>query len=66
MKLNYLTEELAFDDDADCAAFICDHGAESYLEQKPDGLVLQTGKAGAVLQAAKDAAFRRIDIKGQI
>jgi len=66
VKLGYLTEELAFDDDAECAAFLCDHGAEQYLEKKADGLVLQTGKAGAVFQAAKDAAFRKVDIKGQI
>ena len=66
MKLSYLTEELAFDDDAECAAFVCDHGAEQYLEEKLDGLVLQTGKAGAVFQAAKNTAFRKVDIKGQI
>lgn len=61
-----MTEELAFDDDAECAAFICDHGGEQYLEKKIDGLVFQTAKAGAIFQAAKDTAFRKVDIKGQI
>jgi hypothetical protein len=67
VKLRFLTEELGFESDQDCAAFICDHGGQNLIDNKPDsGITLATGKAGQTFQAARDAAFRRVDIKGQI
>lgn len=37
------------------------------MERKEDGDVrFQSGKAGAVFEGAKRAAFRSVDIKGQI
>lgn len=64
--MEYLTEELAFVDDQQCAQFICDYGGERLLEQKPDGVRFASGKAGNAFDHAKQQAFRGVDIKGQI
>ncbi|KAI9876964.1 MAG: hypothetical protein M1830_005185 [Pleopsidium flavum] len=64
--LRFITEELGFESDEESARFICDHGAQSLLEEREDGVRLLTGKAGSVFETAKNAAFKRVDIKGQI
>jgi hypothetical protein len=61
-----LTEELAFEDDRECAGFICDNGGELLLESKAGEPWFNSGKGGAIFETARAAAFRRIDIKGQI
>ena len=66
LSLRFLTEELGFESDQDCASFICDHGGQNLLENKEGALAFAAGKAGQVFQRAKDAAFRRVDLKGQI
>lgn len=66
MKLRVLTDELGFESDQDCAAFICDSGGQHLFEDKDDGVSFLTGKAGNLFQLAKEAAYRRVDIKGQI
>jgi len=66
LTLRFLTEELGFESDQDCASFICDHGGQALLENKESGPAFAAGKAGQVFQTAKDAAFRRVDLKGQI
>lgn len=66
MTLSFLTEELAFESAQDCAQFICEYGGEHLLETKTDGPILAAAKAGQVFEQAKSAAFRRVDIKGQI
>ncbi|KAJ9635832.1 hypothetical protein H2199_008185 [Coniosporium tulheliwenetii] len=66
VKIRFLTEELGFESDQDCVQFLCDHGAQGLLEDKTDSVVFQTGKAGLLFENAKNAAFRKVDIKGQI
>ncbi len=66
MKLRFITEELGFESDEESARFICDHGAQSLLEEQTDGVRLLSGKAGFIFETAKSDAFRRVDIKGQI
>ena len=67
LNLRFLTEELGFESDQDCAAFVCDHNGETLLVSKPDGVIsFAAGKAGLLFESAKVAAFRRVDIKGQI
>ncbi|PHH66793.1 hypothetical protein CDD81_5925 [Ophiocordyceps australis] len=66
VRLRFITEELAFESDADAAQFIIDHQGSDLLEQLPDHIVLSTGKAGSIFESAKSAAFRKVDIKGQI
>ncbi|RDL39809.1 Uncharacterized protein BP5553_04149 [Venustampulla echinocandica] len=66
VKLRFITEELGFESDGDAAQFICDHNGQTFLEEKDDGLHFLTGKAGQTFDAAKNAAFQKIDIKGQI
>lgn len=66
VKVDFLTEELAFVDDQQCAQFVFDHGGEKLLEQKADGVRFLSGKAGSIFDVAKQQAFRGVDIKGQI
>lgn len=66
VKVEYLTEELAFDSDQHCAQFLCDHGGEALLQSRPDGACFLSGQAGQIFEMAKGKAFRSVDIKGQI
>jgi SAC3 family protein LENG8/THP3 len=66
VKLRFVTEELGFESDSDAAQFIYDHQGEHLLVEKDDGLWFLTGKAGQLFETAKQAAFRKVDIKGQI
>lgn len=64
--MRFITEELGFDSDGEAVQFICDNGAQSFLEGTDDELRLCTGKVGQLFEQKKQAAFRSIDIKGQI
>lgn len=78
VSVHFLAQELAFhgesesdasDPDAgarQCLDFLCQHGGESLVERKEGDVRFLTGKAGAVFENAKAAAFRGVDIKGQI
>ncbi|KAK5119552.1 hypothetical protein LTR85_007380 [Meristemomyces frigidus] len=79
VSLHFLAQELAFNDNASddasdqdagprqCLDFLCQHGGEPFVERKDGGDVrFATGKAVALFEGAKAAAFRGIDIKGQI
>jgi hypothetical protein len=79
VSLDFLAQELAFRGDSEgdvsdpdaaarhCLDFICQHGGEDLVERKEDGAVrFLAGKAGAVFESARTAAFRGVDIKGQI
>ena len=75
MSLHFLAQELAFNsDDSDgsdpdagprhCLDFLCQHGGESFIERKGDGDVrFAAGRATAVFEGARAAAFRGIDAK---
>ncbi|KAL9092079.1 MAG: hypothetical protein Q9159_001078 [Coniocarpon cinnabarinum] len=66
LSLQYVTEELAFKDEQACAQFICEHGGEQLFEQKESGIRFLVAKAGQIFEKAKGAAFRTVDIKGQL
>ncbi|KAG8531550.1 uncharacterized protein KY384_003180 [Bacidia gigantensis] len=67
VKLRFVTEELGFESDDESARFVCDHGGQGFLDGKEDGEVrLLTSKALRFFEAAKTAAFKTVDIKGQI
>ncbi|KAM4054551.1 SAC3/GANP family protein [Hirsutella rhossiliensis] len=66
VKLRFLTEELAFESDAHTAQFIIDRQGQHLLEHRQEYIAFLTGKAGAFFEGAKSAAFRKVDIKGQI
>ncbi|RFU29049.1 hypothetical protein B7463_g7298, partial [Scytalidium lignicola] len=66
VKLRFVTEELGFESDADAAQFIFDHNGQHLLEEREDGIRFYTGKAGLLFETAKNGAFRKVDIKGQI
>ena len=66
MNIRFITEELGFESDEQSARFVLDHVSEQLLQETQDGVRLLTGKCGAAFGAAKQEAFRRIDIKGQI
>ncbi|KAI1462118.1 SAC3/GANP/Nin1/mts3/eIF-3 p25 family-domain-containing protein [Annulohypoxylon moriforme] len=66
LKLRYITEELAFESDAEAAQFIIDYGGQDFLQERPEHIVFLTGKAGMLFETARNEAFRRVDLKGQI
>ncbi|KAM5347962.1 hypothetical protein ACJ41O_007786 [Fusarium nematophilum] len=66
VKLRFITEELGFESDADAAQFIIDHQGQHLLEDRTDYIAFLTGKAGSLFESARSAAFRKVDIKGQI
>ncbi|KAL8243642.1 hypothetical protein R6Q59_009900 [Mikania micrantha] len=66
VRLRLITEELAFESDEDTARFMLEHNAGTLLQEKEDHVRLLTGKAGAIFEDARRAAFQQVDIKGQI
>ena len=66
MKIRFVTEELAFESDQETCQFLLQHAAEDILEEKEGQVLLLTSKAAAVFEQAKQAAFKSVDIKGQI
>lgn len=65
IKVRFLTEELGFESDNECAQFIIDHGGQNYLAENDGEFEFKPG-AFTVFENAKSAAFRKIDLKGQI
>jgi SAC3 family protein LENG8/THP3 len=69
VKLRFVTEELGFENDEEAAQFIIDHAGDVSTEllQEKEGVVrLLSGKVGQIFEAARNAAFGQVDIKGQI
>ncbi|KAI9677760.1 MAG: hypothetical protein M1829_002532 [Trizodia sp. TS-e1964] len=66
VSLRFITEELGFESDSESARFICDYDGRELLQGRDDGLRLLTDQAGTLFEAAKYAAFKTVDIKGQI
>lgn len=64
VRLQYISQELAFESDEEAGQFILDHGGKELLEEKDDSLRMLTGNR--VFEDAKNAAFASVDIKGQI
>lgn len=47
--------------------FLCHAGGEKFVEQRDDGDIrFMCSKAAGIFEGAKQAAFRSVDIKGQI
>ena len=69
MKLRFITEELAFENDGEAAQFVIDHAGDTATDLLPERegqIRLLTSKVGQVFDHARTAAFRSVDIKGQI
>ncbi|OJD37379.1 sac3 ganp domain protein [Diplodia corticola] len=68
INIKFLTDELGFESYQDCVQYLCDHGAQQFLEQKDDGSVIfhTQPQSAALFEQLKAGAFRRVDIKGQI
>jgi hypothetical protein len=68
VRLRFVTEELGFEGDQHAAQFIVDHVGEAVLEERNGDIMFLTAKADKlqVFEQLRAAAFRRIDIKGQI
>lgn len=68
VRLRFVTEELGFEGDQHAAQFIVDHNGESVLEERNGDIAFLTAKADKLqlFEHHRTAAFRRIDIKGQI
>ncbi|KAF4552847.1 SAC3/GANP-like protein 2 [Elsinoe fawcettii] len=66
LKVSFLTSELSFTDDQQCAQFLCDHSDEAFLEDREDGPRFLASKAAGAFEVARQKAFAMVDIKGQI
>ncbi|KAI9754344.1 MAG: hypothetical protein M4579_004742 [Chaenotheca gracillima] len=66
VKIRFITEELGFESDGESVQFLVDHNAQALIEEREDGIRLLSGKAGQLFETSKTAAFRKVDIKGQI
>lgn len=71
VDLRFLTEELGFESDGESGQFLTNHGAGEFLVEKKDedgSIVVRFNcpPAKPIFTAAKEAAFRKVDIKGQI
>ena len=66
VKIRFITEELGFESDEDSARFILEYASEDLLEERDGTVKVLTSKAGQVFETAKAAAFKQVDIKGQI
>ncbi|TVY62868.1 THP3-like protein [Lachnellula suecica] len=66
VPLRFVTEELGFESDNDAAQFIYDYNGQALLEEKEGNLRFLTGKAAQLFEVARNEAFRKVDIKGQI
>jgi hypothetical protein len=68
INIKFLTEELGFESYGHTVEFIASHGAEDALTQVEEtgDVLLDPGVASPVFEAARAAAFKLVDIKGQI
>ncbi|KAK8176131.1 SAC3/GANP domain protein [Phyllosticta citrichinensis] len=68
LDIRFLTDELGFESFQDCLQFLCDRGAQDFLEQKSDDMVVfhSSGQSAQLFAQAKAQAFRRVDLKGQM
>ncbi|KAI9678229.1 MAG: hypothetical protein M1817_006174 [Caeruleum heppii] len=66
VKIRFITEELGFESDGETVRFLCDQQAQDFLEERENGPRLATARAIGFFDASRDAAFRKVDIKGQI
>jgi len=66
VKLRFFSEELGFESDDESARFIVNNGGQDFLEERDGDVRLLTGKALRIFETARQNAFKRVDIKGQI
>lgn len=71
VTLRFLTDELGFDNDETCREFLASHGAQNIIEEKTDEkngvhLRVKLRDAAPLFESLRAAAFRKVDIKGQI
>ncbi|PHH84826.1 hypothetical protein CDD83_1321 [Cordyceps sp. RAO-2017] len=66
VPLRFLKKELGFESETDAAQFIMDQRGQHLLEDRSESIAFLSGKAGSLFECAKSAAFRKVDIKGQI
>ena len=71
VALRYLSDELQFGDDNECCEFLQSHGASHIIEKKPDQhgdvqLRVKVKEGASIFEGLRQAAFARVDIKGQI
>lgn len=72
IDIRFLTEELGFESDAECVTFLCNYGAQHLIEDKTGGtggatnIRFKTAQGLPIFEQAKQQAFKKVDIKGQM
>lgn len=64
VTLRFLTDELGFENDDSCREFLESHGAQSIIENNTGRVKIR--EAATLFEGLRAAAFRKVDIKGQI
>lgn len=67
VTLQFITDELGFDDNHVCREFLESHNGQNFIEPKGDGNYrVKMREAGNHFELLRAAAFSKVDIKGQI
>jgi hypothetical protein len=69
--LRFLTDELSFETDDACREFLESKGAQHFFEERCDDMGgrmirVKVKEAAGIFEGLRQAAFSRVDIKGQI
>ncbi|ANB14858.1 Thp3p [Sugiyamaella lignohabitans] len=64
LSLEFISHELAFDEIQQCLEFLDQHGLLDHVKKDP--LKLNTKDAYAKIETARQSAYKKVDIKGQI
>ena len=71
VALRFLTDELGFENDDDCRQFINEQAEKDLIDEKTDAnnvvqLRVRIKEGAGKFDAKRQAAFKTVDIKGQI
>ncbi|KAF2196072.1 hypothetical protein GQ43DRAFT_278521 [Delitschia confertaspora ATCC 74209] len=66
VTLRFLSDELGFESDPECAEFLQSRGAEQLFQSTESGYRVNIGQGKALFDQLRAAAFSKVDIKGQI
>ena len=71
VALRYLTDELSFENDAECREFLESKGAQHLLDEKMDDqgrrqIRVKVREGAMLFESLRKGAFSKVDIKGQL
>jgi hypothetical protein len=64
VTMRFLTDELAFENESECRAFLESHGALHIIDDTSGRVKVKEGSS--IFERLRSSAFSKVDIKGQI